>query len=551
VVLHPIGSAVSSPPAHSLYIVLFFQVTFGAIPLLAMMDYKLATSRCPAQAVGYPAQGRGADGDGGGTAGTPPAGEVAVGVTNSHASENPLLSASQRSVGRQKCDLRHTSTAGSSPEPNGRDGAPLDGSGPMHNARSPSSHFGLKDRSFLIGSWNMAGQTTKVQGSVRKKLPFVEGLLKLEKIDLLVLTETHAIDFATTKATNVLYHSGISTAKAGVALVAPSDGGWTCESTELLVPGYAFLSRVKQKRSVESFWLLCVYADNSEGEPSLRHFFSLLADNLTAFVASRPAGSWTGCVAAGDWNMVEFPGDRAPCVQSSAARRSTLTCFKDVKTLCDMEDVAGNGAHPRLWTYRKNRAEGETLSRLDRIYIPQTGWRGHSPWCLDTNWSDHRVTVATLVVDAPRVQMAIPARRLPPLETLDKCPEFWAGVLSAWRTLASPPAVVVLETWTAFKELVLDLGIKCSSSRKAEKTADWKQALREEMLTPDKLENVLRLMHRSSSREQQPRWRPVWQEAILSRAPRPAPRRRAFTPGGASPWQVPVLGSSPKAESPV
>jgi len=33
------------------------QVTSGAIPLHSSMDYKLATSRRPAQAVGYPAQG--------------------------------------------------------------------------------------------------------------------------------------------------------------------------------------------------------------------------------------------------------------------------------------------------------------------------------------------------------------------------------------------------------------------------------------------------------------------------------------------------------------
>jgi len=525
----------------------FLLVTPGAIPLLADMDIKLATSRRPAQAVGYPAQSRGADGDGGGTAGTPPADEVAVGVTNSHASENPLLSASQRSAGSSNSDPRPSSTAGLSPEPNGCEGAPLDGSGPTPSARSPSSHFWLKDRSFLIGSWNMAGQTTKVQGSVRRKVPFVEGLMRVEKIDLLVLTETHAVEFSTTKATNVLYHSGIGSTRAGVALVAPSDGGWTCESTELLVPGYAFLSRVKQRKSVESFWILCVYADNSEGEPSLRRFFSRLADSLAAFIASRPEGSWTGCVAAGDWNMVESPYDRTPCVQPSATRRSTMSCFKDVKTLCDMADVAGDGAHPRMWTYRKGRMEGETLSRLDRIYIPQTGWSGHSPRCLDTNWSDHRVVIATLVVDAPRVQLAIPARRLPSLETLDKCPEFWAGVLSAWKTLTSPPAVVTLETWVVFKKSVLELGIVCSSSRRAEKTTDWKQALREEMLTPDRLGAVLRQMHRPDSRRQPSRWKPVWQEAVPHRAPGPMPRRRGFTPSSTSPWQVPILGSSPEA----
>jgi len=514
------------------------------------MDFKLATSRHPTQAVGYPAQGRGADGDGRGTAGTPPVGVGAIGVLNSQICENPLLSVSQRSADRTKGNPRPPLTAGSSPGPDSCVGAPPDGSGTMPSAKSPSSRFSLKDRSFVVGTWNMAGQTTKVQGSVRRKLPFVEGLMKVEKIDLLVLTETHAVDLASTKITNVLYHSGFSTARAGVALIAPSDGGWSCESTELLIPGYAFLSRVKQRKSVESLWILCVYADNSEGEPSLQRFYSLLADRLAAFVASRPTGSWAGCLAAGDWNVVEFPNDRTPFVPASATRRSTLSRFRDVKTLCDAEDAAGDGAHPRLWTYRKRRADGETLSRLDRIYVPHVGWRGHSARCIDTNWSDHRVALATLVVETPRVQMANPIRRLPPLETLDKCPVFWEEVISAWRTMTAPRAHIMLENWTTFKSSILEQGLFHSASRKAEKTADWKQALREEMLTPDRLASVLRQMHRPNDQGVRGRWTPVWPEAVPGWARRPEPRRPSFTPSKSSPWQVPVLGSSPKAGGP-
>jgi len=549
--ISPDGRCGQLPPQRTSSINLFFLVTSGAIPLLATMDFKLSTSRRPAQAVGYPAQSRGADGDGGGTAGTPPMGVGAIGVTNSQLCESPLLSVSQRSASSPNSDPRSLSMAGSSPEPNGREGVLLDGSGTMPSARSPTSQFSLKDRSFTIGTWNMAGQTTRVQGLLRRKIPFVEGLMKIEGLDLLVLTETHTASLATTKATNVLYQSGLDAAKAGVALVAPSDGGWACEGTELLIPGYAFLSRIRQKWSVESFWILCVYADNSSGEVSLRSFYSILADKLVGFITSLPTDSWLGCVAAGDWNTVEFPDDRTPCVQPSAARRSTMAVFKDVRTLCDAVDAVGDGAHPCYWTYRKGRTVGEVISRLDRIYVPQVGWRSHSPRCLDTNWSDHRVAVATLVVDTPKVQLAIPARRLPSLETLDKCPEFWANVLSVWETLTAPPAVVTLGTWTAFKKLVLERGVKYSSRRKAEKTADWKQVLREEMLTPDRLGTVLRQMHNSNPHKQQSRWAPVWQEAVLHRAPDPAPRRRAFVPSSASPWQVLVLGSSPKPERPV
>ena len=62
-----------------------------------MTSTKLATSR-PAQAVGHPAQGRGSDGDGGVTAGNPPAGVGAVGAESNQLCENPLPGTSSRSV---------------------------------------------------------------------------------------------------------------------------------------------------------------------------------------------------------------------------------------------------------------------------------------------------------------------------------------------------------------------------------------------------------------------------------------------------------------------
>jgi len=73
-----------------------FLVTNGAIPLHSSMEYKLATSRRPARAVGYPAQGQQADSDGGGTAGTSLAGVVAASVTNNHICEIPHPAASRR-----------------------------------------------------------------------------------------------------------------------------------------------------------------------------------------------------------------------------------------------------------------------------------------------------------------------------------------------------------------------------------------------------------------------------------------------------------------------
>ena len=68
-----------------------------------MATTKLMTSR-PAQAVGYPAQGRGSDGDGGVTAGNPPAGVGAVSAKSNQLCENPLPGASSQSVLGPKCN---------------------------------------------------------------------------------------------------------------------------------------------------------------------------------------------------------------------------------------------------------------------------------------------------------------------------------------------------------------------------------------------------------------------------------------------------------------
>jgi len=74
------------------------QVTNRAIPLHSFMDYKFTSSRCPAKAVGYPAQSHGADGDSGGTAGTSLAGVEAASVSNNHESEIPHPAAPRRSA---------------------------------------------------------------------------------------------------------------------------------------------------------------------------------------------------------------------------------------------------------------------------------------------------------------------------------------------------------------------------------------------------------------------------------------------------------------------
>ena len=70
-----------------------------------MATAKLATSH-PAQAVGYPAQGCGSDGDGGVTAGDPPAGVGAVGAKSNQLCETPLPGTSLQSVLGPKSNLQ-------------------------------------------------------------------------------------------------------------------------------------------------------------------------------------------------------------------------------------------------------------------------------------------------------------------------------------------------------------------------------------------------------------------------------------------------------------
>jgi len=275
------------------------------------MDFKLTTSRRPTQAVGYLAQGRGADGDGGGTAGTPPVGVGAIGVTNSQLCENPLLLASQRSVGRSKGNPCSSPTAGSSPEPDSCAGAPPDGSGTMPNARSRASCVRLKDRRFRLATWNMCGQTANKDGKIVSKAPFTEQLMLLEQLDLLVLTETHTTTHPFSRGQAILGSTSLPEARAGVAVVTHSSGGWECTQQVVLIEGYALMMRLTHRVSREAFWLLGVYADNSRGLNSLLAFYVSLRKCLSALVASMPDGSWSGCIAAGDWNFVEHLDDRS------------------------------------------------------------------------------------------------------------------------------------------------------------------------------------------------------------------------------------------------
>ena len=529
----------SAAPRRTPSIDLFLsQVTPRAIPLLAAMDFKLATSRRPTQAVGYPAQGRGADGDGGGTAGTPPVGVGAIGVTNSQSCEIPLLPASQRSVGRTKGNPHPPPVAGSCPVPNSHVGAPPSGTGPMPNASPPSPGLVLQDRSFWIATWNMCGQIRN-QPQKARKLPFAESLLTLENLDLMLLTETHVEDLVPSRASVVLGQAGMKS-KAGLALISRSNSSWEALVHDVLVPGYAFITHLLHRQSREKFWFLGVYGDMSNGYSSLKEFLLLLRKKLRGYVAGLDEGTWNGCIAAGDWNFVTYPEDRFPFSESHAKAAPLVSIFKDIASICMMEDCAGNGPSMRQWTCSKMTASGRTFSWIDRIYRPTAGWSCCKPVPITTTWSDHRVVVATLVVLRPQVEKAVPAWRLPSLDLLSKSQTFWLEVLALWCSMTEGPPVM-LARWTVFKEGVLEAGIRASRTTKKGSKKDWLRAVKEEIVHPADICNAMRKaaerLH--SGPVAQPVWGPVWPEAVPRHGAPPKRAVRTFVSSPVSPWQVP------------
>jgi len=389
----------------------------------------------------------------------------------------------------------------------------------------------------------MCGRVATKDGKLVPKAPFVEQLMLLERLDLLVLTETHGDDIGLSRGRVVLGGTSLPEARAGVAVVAHSAGGWACNKQVTLIDGFALLLHLSHRVSRESFWLLGVYANNAKGVNSLVDFYVELRTRLSAFVASLPGGTWSGCVAAGDWNFVEHPGDRSPMSPPNPRMDLLLEVFSDVSALCSFHDATGLGPYPRGWSYSKNTARHRVFSRLDRVYIPHGGWAAEPPYVLSTNWSDHRVVVSDLLVTDPTVQVAVPAPRLPDLDGLGKSKAFWPGVLVAWRDMAQSGGIT-LEKWSAFKKIVLCLGLAERTSFRQKTAKYWRDAVRREELALDEIWAAVRGLARH---ERPPKRREPaqWRVAIPRYDVPPAPRT-CFRPNPSSPWQVPVLASPPR-----
>ena len=252
--------------------------------------------------------------------------------------------------------------------------------------------------------------------------------------------------------------TGKSTASARVAILAPNYGSWSCLQTLTIVLGHAILTQLNHYRSTETFWLLAVYADVSNGHASLLTFYTELCNFLADLVYSpEHSVSWTGCLAVGDWNAVEHPDDRTPCEKPLATYRAIRRALTHVKSLCHLQDAAGPNACPQGHTFSRTSLAPWT-SRLNQIYHPLDSWWANKPTVIPTLWSDHKLVWAECGITAPWVQIAKAAPCLPDTNELTKSKDFWGPVLEKYADLAN--GTVTLETWMAFKKDVLTLGLK-------------------------------------------------------------------------------------------
>ena len=385
----------------------------------------------------------------------------------------------------------------------------------------------------------MCGQVLKAPQKTRK-LPFAERLLTLENLDLLLLTETHVEDLVLSRTTRVLGQAGMRS-HAGLALIARSDSSWEAQTHDILVPGYAFMVKLLHRQSREQFWFLGVYGDTSGGHSSLAAFLLRLRQELRTYIGKVGAEAWTGCVAAGDWNFVEHPEDRFPFNESRSKAARLLGIFRDIKSMCKMEDCAGARPSMRQWSYSRMTASGRTFSRIDRIYRPSAGWSCRKPVPVATDWSDHRMVIATLMVLRPQVEKAVPAPRLPSLDVLSKSNTFWQSVVKIWGEATDGPPMT-LEQWTTFKAGVLAAGLHASRSTRRNGRKDWLRAVKEENIHPADICNVMRKaadqLHAGPTVLAERG--PVWPEAVPSYGRPPKRVSKGFQSSPTSPWQVPL-----------
>ena len=357
-------------------------------------------------------------------------------------------------------------------------------------------------------------------------------------LTVLTITETHSPMFEHSRKVKVLSETHVEGRRAGVAVISLANSGWSCSRSEVLVPGHALLSCLHHSRSRESLWLLSVYGDISSSS-SLSKFYRTLAQRMTTLVDSLP--DWRGCYAAGDWNFLYHPEDRF-LKSKSPAPPVVIRSFNSLLAICWMQDSTGPDPFPRGWSYESSRGSYVVRSCLDRVYyLCDLGSPRSPPLSVPTEWSDHHLVYVDCVVSSPRVQVAVPARRLPPVDGLDD--RFWNNVVEKYRLLISSP--ITLLTWTSFKSSVFSIGISASRRIGRAKTRNWRTALHGDRLSPEEFDDAILWFARGAPapddvpapfRSAGPIRRCRWPLAAPWAASKPVALVPSWTPTPSSPW---------------
>ena len=465
------------------------------------MKYNLLDTH-PAKAVGTPDNSKGVDGDGGGTAGTPLVGVEAISAFSSRIHEtlpqyqSPSVDTEPSTSCVSWTSRIHNRQAMLPPSNKGDLGNAPSREGGLaahHTINTPTEdppEVVLKKRAFRIGTWNTRGKTDP---SSESKFYTAKMIMKLEKVDMLVMTETHTKEDSppNIRGLKVLAHTGISGNRAGVAICALDTSVWNCTSSEVLIPGHAIICELYHSVSTESFKILGVYGDISD-YTARTGFYRDLYNKVSDYVldvngqSQDNISAWKGCIAAGDWNFVESDEDRFPTKAPSGTTKECRNIFRDIKTLCMLQDTGRSKSTHRDHTFSQNARGVTMLSRLDRIYRPRDGWTSSVPIPIKTNHSDHHFVWSDCFLSNPKVEIAIPAPRLLRVDKLDNA--FWTSVLDEWNALTSGD--INLHRWVDFKKLVLQYSLKVRRDQNRSTSNRWKEILRGHAISRDELEEL-------------------------------------------------------------
>ena len=498
----------ASPPCPPVETLLCFRSSSGALPQQACtpvpktaMNYTSLDTH-PAKAVDTSDNSKGVDGDGGGTAGTPLVGVEATSALGSQICETlhryqshgvdiePSASCiSQTSRTRNRRAALPPSNTGELGNTPSREG----GLAARHTTNTPMEDppdVTLKRRAFRIGTWNTRGKTGPSGGS---KFNTAKVIMRLERVDVLVITETHTTNDSppNVRGLKVLAHTGISNNRAGVAICALDTGVWSCSSSEVLIPGHAIICELYHSVSTESFRVLGVYGDISSYSARTdfyQHLYIKISNHILDLHEQNTVttGTWKGCIAAGDWNFVEKDEDRFPAKTPSSDTKECRRIFQDIATICMLQDTGRNKSSYRDHTFSQNARGVNVLSRLDCIYRPRDGWTSSVPVPIKTNHSDHHFIWSDCFLSSPKVEIAVPAPRLPRIDRLDD--SFWSSILKEWNTLTCGD--INLHRWTDFKKAALLCGLKVRREQCKSTANRWKEMLRGDEILQDVLADL-------------------------------------------------------------